>query len=923
MSAPVSRMHEQNHTAQLAAQFNEFYLQVTLPTMPQIGNYRIIEEIGEGAFGKAYLAKHVLLDVQVVLKCGLVDDPNIVREIYYHRQLRHKNIVNLYEVIKTETHLWMVLEYCEGSELFYYIYEKRALDLDVCKQLFYQIVEAIRYVHLLNLSHRDLKLENILLADKRRTIVKLSDFGFVREFNPYKRLFLSTVCGTTAYMAPEVLKNEKYSGFSIDIWALGIILYAMAYGELPFDEDDELKTKYKILNEEPNFRDSVPAEINQLLVRMLSKDPAGRPGISEISNLPFLIDTTNKMMERKPSVNDADSIISINQHYKVNSVPFQSRIERNLLKKMEKLNMDVDALQSAVYAGQANLLTAFYDLLLASEFKKKKRRYLRKKRYYETKRQLKKSRKRIRSALSLSEQGSTSNQPLEKVMSSLSLTSRHNSSRNNLARRSTEEYRRNARNSFRQLRSGMPSSLNGVPVLESNSVLAPLERQVSFYPDDGRSSASMATAESPKNRKRMILDKLQFWKRRRDDEKPLQLEPSDDSSSQLEIEVRRTPTPEKIPEPQPAETPEFIKVTDPPNGHKREDSKNTIPLHVSSDTAAMQLSISGDSYYRRPRPELLVLQVSQYSQLSQIYESEFDALEGTDDEDFFDDELSVNTSQYDLHHRVMLSLSTKRKKRPANFRVPSDTLILLASTTATRKRYPLSQVLSNSSDESSARLRIAERFSDDAGPPLRPISPRTNTKRPTHPKLRGLRSGSLSKIAQAKTTPKVLTTPMPQYPQANGSIPRSHSPPFNKKFHKRVIKPLVMGGGDQDSPHPNTAFKWPEDKENGTNTPRLYERKFTLGEVEEEDEEELLKMLSDLKLGELAMTEKDTEGASLVTDREDTEMENWERERTAEPEPDTKGKPAIVLSGQDNEVLHKLASADAQSHQNGHMNGVA
>ena len=159
-----SRVSDQNTKARLAAQFNQFYLQITSPEVTQIGNYQIIKEIGEGAFGKVYLANHVLLNVQVVLKCGLIDDPNIVREVYYHRQLQHKNIVNFVRSNKSERHLWMALEYCEGSELFYYIYEKRRLEYHETQNLFNQIITGVKYVHSLNLAHRDLKLENILLA---------------------------------------------------------------------------------------------------------------------------------------------------------------------------------------------------------------------------------------------------------------------------------------------------------------------------------------------------------------------------------------------------------------------------------------------------------------------------------------------------------------------------------------------------------------------------------------------------------------------------------------------------------------------------------------------------------------------------------------------------------------------------------------
>lgn len=901
MSSPVSRMHDQNHKAQLAAQFNEFYLHITLEEVSQIGNYRIIEVIGEGAFGKVYLARHMLLGTQVVLKCGLANDPNIVREIYYHRQLRHKNIVNLFEVIKTESHLWLALEYCEGGELFYYIYEKRRLDLKVCKKLFHQILEGIRYVHSLNLAHRDLKLENILLADKKKLVVKLTDFGFVREFNPYNRLFLSTVCGTTAYMAPEMLKNDKYSGFAVDIWSLGIVLYAMVYGELPFDEDDELKTKYKIIHEEPQYKGSAPPEAILLLSRMLNKDPAARPGLSEIANSEFLIDTTNKMLEkvkqerRSSQYTDADSIISISQHYKMNSVPFQSRTERNLLKKFEKLNLDIDGLQSSVYAGQSNSLTAFYDLALVTEFRKKKKRYMRK-RYYESK--LKRSSKRIKSALSLSEQAPTPTQPLEKIISSLSLSSRQeyaggqSTSRMNLGRRSTDEFRKSARNSLRYSRipSAPTISTPKEETSQAGSVAAPLERQVSFFPDDRRSSFSAATDSPKKSRK--ILGKLQFWKRKRDTDQNKEgtnfdrghdyngsldipyngppAEASDESDTALEINIpKKTPSPDANTEDTPT-SPSFGKVSDyksKPIQHCREDSQNSR-MTQSSDNTPMQLSISQDSYFRRTRPESVVSQASQYSQLSQLYvmsESEIDM--GSDDEYFDDDgpyELSINLSQHDLplHERQRLAMPfiKAKKKRPQAYRLSSDNLILSASTSATRgKKYGLLQVSSNSSDESCARSRLNERFFEEPLAPLRPISPRTKLNGSAHPKLRSTRTGSQLKPSGLKSN--YVQTPMPSYPEVNGtSMPRSHSPPV-KKFNtmKKVIRPLIPGKKSED--FYSGASKWSEGESNGTSTPRMFERKSKLGEVEEEDEEELVKVSEPIYVAPLdAMARLDADG---------------------------------------------------------------
>lgn len=803
----VLRVHEQKQTAELAEQFNQFYLQVTLPNVSQIGSYRIIEEIGEGAFGKVYLAQHLILNTCVVLKCGAIDDPNIVREIYYHRQLRHKNIVKLYEVIKTETHLWTALEYCEGLELFYYIYERRRLNIDVCRHLFYQIVEGIRYVHSLNLSHRDLKLENILLADKKKTVIKLTDFGFVREFNPNKRNFLSTVCGTTAYMAPEVLKNEKYSGFAVDIWSLGVILYAMVYGELPFDEDDDMRNKFKIIHEEPDYNDTVDPETILLLKRMLSKDPWTRPSLTEIFNSPFLIDITNKKLEHRNSVyNDAESILSISQHYKMNAMPFLSKTEKHLLKKMQKLNVDLDELHRAVFSGQTNSLTAFYELALTQEFKKKKDRYLKKKRYFEAKRQLKKSRNKVKSALSLSDQN-TSAPPLDRIISSLSLTSRpdYSASRLSLNRRSTEDYRKpsSIRNSlaFPSRRRALAERTPHDSYTSGDQMLVPSRRAVSFFPDDGKTiDKTSSNSEAPMGKSKKLLGKLQFWRRskagdtsivRRDTNYSQSTESYDEEDHGLEITAPpKSSSPEEklgvenqvdsnnieVPS---LDHPLFLSST-----HRRDLSGNTVPSAISMDTPQLQVSTGHDSFYsRRTRPESMVSQVSQFSQGSQLYpmsESEIDMLDGTDMEDeYLDDEgvydSSTNTSHHDLSRIKSSQTSSTKKKRPSGGRTPSEGLLISLGMSKT-KRHALSQVSSNSSDESSARSKLTDRFLDENGPPTRPISPRTKVSRKSHPKLRPLRSFSSNKSSSSQTQDQYPLSVANLY--ANGNLPRPHSPPM-------------------------------------------------------------------------------------------------------------------------------------------------
>ncbi|ABN66556.2 serine/threonine protein kinase [Scheffersomyces stipitis CBS 6054] len=792
---------DQNQRAQLAAQFNDFYLHITSPNVTQIGNYRIIEEIGEGAFGKVYLAKHVLLNIEVVLKCGLVDDPNIVREIYYHKQLKHKNIVSLYEVIKTESHLWLVLEYCQGGELFYYIYEKKRLDYRECQHLFFQIVLALRHVHSLNLSHRDLKLENILLADKKRSIVKITDFGFVREFDPSNRRFLSTICGTTVYMAPELLKNEKYSGFASDIWALGVILFTMIYGEMPFDEDDDLRTKYKIVNEEPFYRDNIPQHLVQLIQKMLSKDPNERPHLNDILNSQFLIDIHNKFTERdSKKYNDTESIISIHQYYSNCARPFQSKVEKEIIKRLQKLNFDIDELQACVYSNDMNSLTAFYELMLTQEFSKKKRKYYREKqkKYYEAKRTLRKSRKRVKSALSLSDSSVTGNAPpLERIISSLSLSSNRNGSRAALnktveSRMSSDgaerrsSHTRTASGSGPTLRidnngllnvgssPGSPTSTRSrgapdTPRERENSHATvetgpPLQRIVSFVPEDNRRRSDISVVASNEPLKKKIkngnfLNKIQFWKKSRKEEdldsnysvhsRQFPKSSTDYSNEKnedrpLEITINRS-SPSRDMNDVNSGSPhaehrhserhsgplmENFTLNQPALTMRKDDSIEDPAVSLTlNETNSPTPPVTDQSGSRtvRTRPTSMISQMSQVSHLSQMStmmsESELDILDETDtmDDEYDDDddgayESSLNISQDFTRHSSTAMTPTSSfganaqskyasaKKRPGYKRNGSDFSLKSGSTSYKHnKKFSLSQLSSNSSEESSIK----------------------------------------------------------------------------------------------------------------------------------------------------------------------------------------------------------------------------
>ena len=310
----------------------------------------------------------------MVLKSAKKDDSNLAREIHHHRQFLHPHIARLYEVIVTESLVWLVLEYCPGwslwhettlevlksiftgDELYNYLLRHGSLPVEKVQKIFTQLVGAVTYVHDLSCVHRDLKLENILL-DKHEN-VKLVDFGFTREYEG-KTSYLQTFCGTVCYSAPEMLKGEKYAGEKVDVWSLGIILYALLTGELPFDEDDELATKHKILSTEPKYPETIPADAKALIMKLLSRRPLHRPSLADVLTNPFLA-------EHAPA---QQVILKLPR-----PAPFTTRLEKDTLERMRSAGIDIDLVIENVLAQRCDALAGWWALLIEKEERKERRR---------------------------------------------------------------------------------------------------------------------------------------------------------------------------------------------------------------------------------------------------------------------------------------------------------------------------------------------------------------------------------------------------------------------------------------------------------------------------------------------------------------------------------------------------------------------
>ncbi|KAI9848695.1 MAG: hypothetical protein M1837_006782 [Sclerophora amabilis] len=362
MPTARTRAEAQSQRAKLANSYNELLEEFSAKDLRTVGNYTLGRLIGKGSFGKVYLATHKLTNgSKVVLKSAKKDDSNLAREIHHHRQFNHPHIARLYEVIVTEHLVWLVLEYCPGDELYNYLLRNGPLPVDKVQRIFTQLVGAVSYVHNKSCVHRDLKLENILL-DKNDN-VKLCDFGFTREYEG-KASYLQTFCGTVCYSAPEMLKGEKYAGERVDVWSLGVILYALLTGELPFDEDDDPATKMKILGSEPKYPDHLPYEAKSLINLLLSKRPLLRPSLSDVLANPFLA-------EHAPH---QQVILKLQQ-----PAPFTTRLEKDTLQRMQSAGVDIDKVIENVLAQRCDSLAGWWALLLEKEERKEKRRDRRKK----------------------------------------------------------------------------------------------------------------------------------------------------------------------------------------------------------------------------------------------------------------------------------------------------------------------------------------------------------------------------------------------------------------------------------------------------------------------------------------------------------------------------------------------------------------
>jgi serine/threonine protein kinase len=256
--------------------------------------YKVGRVIGKGGFGKVNLALHRLTRKLVAIKSIKItqmEDENekkkLVHEIEILKKLKHESHIKLLETFQTATHICIVLELCPGGDLLSYVRKRRKLSELQAKYIFKQIIQGLHYLESVNIVHRDIKLENILLDGFGR--VKIGDFGVsVKIDGPNAVLFEQ--CGTPAYIAPEIVLEHGYLGLQADVWSSGICLFAMVYGNVPFKITELSQLTRPMLEQAIEYKNTVSSSCIDLMKKVLMLDPKQRLKPLQILKHPWLQD---------------------------------------------------------------------------------------------------------------------------------------------------------------------------------------------------------------------------------------------------------------------------------------------------------------------------------------------------------------------------------------------------------------------------------------------------------------------------------------------------------------------------------------------------------------------------------------------------------------------------------------------------------
>uniref|UniRef100_A0A673A0S9 non-specific serine/threonine protein kinase n=1 Tax=Sphaeramia orbicularis TaxID=375764 RepID=A0A673A0S9_9TELE len=342
---------------------NPGHTSATRPPPARVGHYEIERTIGKGNFAVVKLATHIITKAKVAIKIvdkTQLDDENlkkIFREVQIMKLLKHPHIIRLYQVMETERMIYLVTEYASGGEIFDHLVAHGRMAEKDARKKFKQIVAAVHFCHCRNIVHRDLKAENLLLDHNLN--IKIADFGFSNLFS--RGQLLKTWCGSPPYAAPELFEGKEYDGPKVDIWSLGVVLYVLVCGALPFDGSTLQNLRARVLSGKFRIPFFMSTDCEYLIRHMLVLEPSRRLTMEQICK--------NKWMRQGDPDPDFDRLIAECEQVKTERET--ELINEQVLIAMSEMGLDRERTLQSLQTDAYDHYSAIYSLL-ADRLKKHK-----------------------------------------------------------------------------------------------------------------------------------------------------------------------------------------------------------------------------------------------------------------------------------------------------------------------------------------------------------------------------------------------------------------------------------------------------------------------------------------------------------------------------------------------------------------------
>lgn len=331
----------------------------TIIAPSRVGPFHFRGTVGEGAFSVVKLSYHE--ELQQFFACKIVPRNRMNNkelmdrfeiEIRINQQIHHPGIVQIVDLLKDDLNFYIFMEFCPNGELFKYIVERQRLPEPEAQVFLLQLLEALNYVHGMGVTHRDLKPENVLFDQVGH--IKISDFGLARFVG--KNNLVSTPCGSPCYASPECLSGRPYDGKTTDVWSLGVILFAMVTGQLPWTKRNQAQLFSQIKRGDYIIPDYLSDECKDLISQMLTVDPSKRITIKEALDHPWVKSTVDEIVIQQQNFSIV-SLKKVDGFFNDESIfaDLNKEEKENIEKQLSTLNLNIGKIVKEISSKKAIL----------------------------------------------------------------------------------------------------------------------------------------------------------------------------------------------------------------------------------------------------------------------------------------------------------------------------------------------------------------------------------------------------------------------------------------------------------------------------------------------------------------------------------------------------------------------------------------